>query len=146
MLHKWVNIDTALLTFFSFSVVIVVCFCLQFQLTAPTGMLSLKAFQDVFLDLASLTHGTETLPDIWTALTPEKVSGPQSSQLCSHTWEITIFSVNRNNSMVAAQFAPGTRFTEQEVFHFCCSEYITFSNWSEFPDLRWIWTLSNFFC
>ena len=36
-------------------------------------MLSLKTFQEVFMDLASLTHGTESMPDVWTQLTPEKL-------------------------------------------------------------------------
>lgn len=45
----------------------------QFMLTAPDGMLSLRAFQDTFQDLTSLTHGTGDIPDIWANIPQEKV-------------------------------------------------------------------------
>uniref|UniRef100_X1Z7B7 Calponin-homology (CH) domain-containing protein n=1 Tax=Capitella teleta TaxID=283909 RepID=X1Z7B7_CAPTE len=52
----------------------------QFILTAPGGLLSIKAFQDTFQDLTSLTHGTGEIPDIWLNVTQEKLES-LSSQL-----------------------------------------------------------------
>lgn len=47
----------------------------QFSLTAPSGVLSVKSFQETFQDLASLTHGSENLPEMWSNLLqdPEKL-------------------------------------------------------------------------
>ena len=54
---------------------------MQFALTAPSGMLSLTAFEDTFRSLTALTHGTEQIPDMWMNITPEKLE--QMSQQLS---------------------------------------------------------------
>ena len=41
--------------------------------SAPSGMISVKGFQDIFSDLTILTHGTELIPDIWLSIPSEKV-------------------------------------------------------------------------
>ncbi len=48
--------------------------CLQFSLTAPSGMFSVKGFQETFSDMASLAFGTEHMPDLWTTIGQDKVS------------------------------------------------------------------------
>lgn len=45
----------------------------QFALTAPSGMLSAKAFTDTFQDLTTLTYGTEHIPEAWMNLTADKL-------------------------------------------------------------------------
>ena len=46
---------------------------LQFALTAPTGMIAAKSFQEMFADLMTLTHGAETVPDAWLNVNGDKV-------------------------------------------------------------------------
>ena len=46
---------------------------LQFALTAPTGMIAAKSFQEMFADLMALTHGAETVPDAWLNVNGDKV-------------------------------------------------------------------------
>ncbi|KAK2168514.1 hypothetical protein LSH36_16g05047 [Paralvinella palmiformis] len=45
----------------------------QFSMTAPSGMMSLKTFQEILTDVTSLSHGTEQLPEAWLNLSPEKL-------------------------------------------------------------------------
>ena len=46
---------------------------LQFALTAPTGMIAAKSFQEMFAHLMTLTHGAETVPDAWLNVSGDKV-------------------------------------------------------------------------
>ncbi|XP_074641466.1 sperm flagellar protein 2-like, partial [Tubulanus polymorphus] len=45
----------------------------QFSLVAPEGVLSTKAFIDMIQDMTTLTHGMETLPDVWLNITPNQL-------------------------------------------------------------------------
>ena len=51
----------------------IVLFLFQFALTAPTGVIAAKNFQEMMADLMSLTHGAETLPDAWMNVSGDKV-------------------------------------------------------------------------
>ena len=59
---------------------------MQFALTAPTGSLSMKSFQDVLFDLAALSQGMEQVPDFWINLSQDKVqrNDPQHRNLGYH--------------------------------------------------------------
>ena len=46
----------------------------QFMATAPSGLLSVKAFQELLQDYTTLTYGTEQMPDAWMNVSAEKVS------------------------------------------------------------------------
>jgi len=45
----------------------------QFQATAPTGIISNKAFVDMFENLVLVTQGMESLPDLWMQLTSPQI-------------------------------------------------------------------------
>ncbi|GFR65233.1 sperm flagellar 2, partial [Elysia marginata] len=46
----------------------------QFTATAPTGIISNKAFIEMFENLVSVTCGMESLPDMWMHLTPSQIA------------------------------------------------------------------------
>ncbi|XP_005100478.1 sperm flagellar protein 2 isoform X2 [Aplysia californica] len=45
----------------------------QFRATAPTGIISSKAFVEMFENLVLVTQGMESLPDMWMQLTPSQI-------------------------------------------------------------------------
>ncbi|KXJ09239.1 Sperm flagellar protein 2 [Exaiptasia diaphana] len=57
----------------SFTVVQILNLCNQFIEAAPSGMISNRGFCDVVLDMANLTFGTESLPDIWMNITQQQL-------------------------------------------------------------------------
>ncbi|GFO03102.1 sperm flagellar protein 2, partial [Plakobranchus ocellatus] len=46
----------------------------QLRATAPTGVISNKAFIEMFENLVSVTAGMESLPDMWMQLTPAQIA------------------------------------------------------------------------
>ncbi|CAG5136743.1 unnamed protein product, partial [Candidula unifasciata] len=45
----------------------------QLKEIAPAGIISKKAFTEMFASLVSVTHGTEQLPELWMQLTPSQI-------------------------------------------------------------------------
>jgi len=60
-------------------------------MTAPSGMMSLKTFQEILTDVTSLSHGTEQLPEAWLNLSPEKV--------CDYFFALLIWPVYLDTDM-----------------------------------------------
>lgn len=45
----------------------------QFSSTAPTGIMSCKSFVETLENIVSVSHGMETLPDLWMHVTPSQI-------------------------------------------------------------------------